>query len=223
MPENNKTQPPAVDYANSNRLKAGKVRPAETETTALTKPEARTEIVTTEPKAENQLTGFFKATLKDAIQNSIKTVIDPMIRNFIDATISSITNSLLWGGDSRGRYGTGRTDYKQISTGGVPWRERGGNAALDYQDKVRQDYEKLSVNTLQEANKIMGALYRTLRMNGQVTLANYYELFGESTTFTDEYYGWTQLPEAAVYAKGGPDGYHIIMPPLRKLVSELRR
>ena len=197
------------DYSNSNRSKM-----EQKQNTGIPAPSFT-------PKGEitEQRDGFFKATLKQAVDHAVKTVIDPMIRNFVYTTGLSILNTLLWNGGKGSPPSidltTGKTPYNLISTATAVAISQ--KPQLSKEDRVWQKYEKLHVDTLDKANAIMSKLYRTFRQKGQVTLAQYYEAFGEPYAFTDESFGWTSLPQDKMYAQQFSDGYHVIMPKLEGL------
>ena len=204
-------QPPK-DYSNSNRSKMA----------SLGKPTSGPPAASRPPQRETTNDGgFFKATLKQAIDHAITTVIDPMVRNFVYSTGMSILNTLLWNG-GKGSPGVpffdGKIPYNQISTSII-----GGQASVQkqpqmtQQDRVWQNYQKLHVDTLDKANAIMSKLYRMFMRQGQVTLAQYYDAFGEQYGFEDENWGWTTLPKEQMYAQQFSDGYHVIMPKLVRL------
>lgn len=205
-------QPPK-DYSNSNRSKMA----------SLGKPTSGPPAASRQPQREVMSNdgGFFKATLKQAIDHAITTVIDPMVRNFVYSTGMSILNTLLWNG-GKGSPGVpffdGKIPYNQISTSII-----GGQTSVQkqpqmtQQDRVWQNYQKLHVDTLDKANAIMSKLYRMFMRQGQVTLAQYYDAFGERYGFEDENWGWTTLPKEQMYAQQFSDGYHVIMPKLVRL------
>lgn len=144
-----------------------------------------------------------------------------MIRNFVYSTGMSILNTLLWRGGKGAPgipSGAGMTPYNLISTSAITGPSSGKQSQLTQQDRVWQRYEKLHVNTLDEAHAIMSKLYREYMRKGQVTLAFYYEAFGEKYDFTNETWGWTSLPKDRMYAQQFADGYHVIMPKLEGLV-----
>ena len=215
VPYNNvsgQAQPPK-DYSNSNRQKMA----------ALGKPAAGPPSTGYSPKGQitDKSEGFFKATLKEAVDHAITTVVDPMIRNFLYSTGMSMLNTLLWNG-GKGAPGvpflSNQTPYNRISTpalgSGQPAQRQ---PQMTEQDRVWQNYEKLHVDTLDKAEYIMSRLYRAYRVKGQVTLAYYYEAFGEKYAFEDENWGWTSLPKDRMYAQQFSDGYHVIMPKLERL------
>ena len=198
-------QPPK-DYSNSNRSKMKD----------FGKPVAGPpkEQIATPGKTD----GFFKATLKQAVDHAIKTVVDPMVRNFLYSTGMSVLNTMLWNGGKGSPglpSGIGMTPYNLISTPPATQQQR--QPQLTQQDRVWQNYEKLHTETLEKAHAIMSRLYRTFMRQGQVKLADYYEAFGEKYAFEDENWGWTSLPKDRMYAQQFADGYHVIMPRLERL------
>lgn len=198
-------QQPPKDYSNSHRSKMQAPAPPAPGHPPQGQIEVRGE-------------GFFKATLKEAVDHAISTVIDPMIRNFLYSTGMSILNTMLWrGGKGSPGYPTGigaQTPYNLISTPAAGPKQ----PQLTQEDRVWQRYEKLHVPTLDEAHAIMSRLYRAFVRRGRVTLAEYYEAFGEKYDFANETWGWTSLPKDRMYAQQFSDGYHVIMPNLEKLI-----
>ena len=204
---------PAKDYSNSNRSKM----------MAAGKPVSGPPTTSRAPQGEisvGQSEGFFKATLKQAVDHAIKTVIDPMVRNFVYTTGMSILNTLLWNGGKGSPglpTGVGMTPYNLISTP-IGQGQTQKQSQLTHEDRVWQRYEKLHVDSLDEANAIMSRLYRIYMRKGQVTLAEYYDAFGERYEFPNEGWGWTGLPKDQMYTQQFADGYHVIMPKLEKLI-----
>lgn len=213
VPYNNaggQSQPPK-DYSNSNRSKMANLGKPVSGPPSAGKP-AQGEIITAKTD------GFFKATLKQAVDHAVKTVVDPMIRNFLYSTGMSVLNTLLWNGGKGSPSlptGIGMTPYNLISTPSVGQQQK--QPQLTQQDRVWQNYEKLHTETLEKAQAIMSRLYRTFMRQGQVKLADYYEAFGEKYAFEDENWGWTSLPKDRMYAQQFADGYHVIMPRLERL------
>ena len=200
------------DYSNSNRSKMGNAGKQASQLPSTVRTE-RAELTTGD--------GFFKATLKQAVDHAIKTVIDPMIRNFVYSTGMSILNTLLWNGGKGSPSiptGPGMTPYNLISTStSVAMSPKEHKPQLSKDDRVWQRFDKCHVDTLEQAQRIMSRLYRKFRAQGQVTLADYYEAFMEKIDIEDENWGWTSLPQDKMGTVQYADGYHIFMPKLERL------
>ena len=70
--------------------------------------------------------------------------------------------------------------------------------------------------TTYEAFTILDAMTQHCKMYGQVTLADYYKLIGQTPTNVDDNYGWTDLSGATI-DKIESGGYTIHMPLAKKL------
>lgn len=208
---------PQTDYSNSHRSHQ---RPPEYGPSKAGPP--GTDLIESKPD------GFFKATLKQAASSVYHEVIDPSVRNFLDNTLTSMLKTMIWGENAR-KYLTftpGQTPYRDISTGKVVQPQPVAETQqyrLSPVDKSWQRFYRCHTPTREQARAIMSRMYKTLRSEGQVTLAQYYQAFGYPYDFTDEEWGWTSLPEGRMYADECSDGYHVMMPHLEKLDSEIRR
>jgi hypothetical protein len=214
---------PPKDYTNSHRsqreFRIGKqAQPAP--------PPAQPQTVETEKD------GFFKSTLKDAFKSAVNTVVDPAIRGFlwnIWGTFTNVAGTMIWGQNANRLYGGGQTPYREISTGitsvlpvGSPALPS-GQRVMTREARSNQEYLRCSKPTQEGVYAVMSKLYRALRNNGKVTLANYYEAFGEKYDFNDEAFGWTAIPENTMFAQYYDGGYHVRMPKLEVLDSDIRR
>ena len=70
--------------------------------------------------------------------------------------------------------------------------------------------------TRYEAATILNAMTQHCITYGQVTLADYYKLIGQTPTNVDDNYGWTDLSGATI-SEIGSGGYTIHMPVAKKL------
>ena len=155
-------------------------------------------------------------------------MVDPAVRNFLDNTIVSMVKTMIWGENARKyfTYNTGQTPYREISTGRVmqPQALPEGQRRLSFDDKSWQKYYRCRAATRERAWEIMRKMYTTMRLKGQVTLAEYYQAFGYPFDITDEEWGWTSLPDGRMYTEKDSEGYyHVMMPKLEVLESEIRR
>ena len=217
--------PPQVDYSNSHRSRR-----------ELPDPPNRSLPGTPIAADDGRTDGFFKATLKQAVKTAVNDVIDPAARNFFFNTIVSMAQTLAYGENARRVMPpvlNGQTPYRQISSGQssqAPAALPPARMQLSTDDRRWQQFEKCHTPTdmddeeaKQCAFRIMRKMLETLRLKGRVTLADYYHAFGYRSEFVDEGWGWTEIPKEQMYTMRYPDGYHVFMPKLEELDSELRR
>lgn len=160
---------------------------------------------------------FFKMTLEAAIKKAFRTVVIPTAKRFIDDVFEDTKNSLLYG-DERPTVLTAssHTPYRDISTKAsrlsAPFKEA---PRMTRDDHIYQRYDKCRVATEDKAIRILNEMYQELRSKNKITLAFYYQKFGESYDFTDENWGWRTM--AGADSEQMSDGYRIIMPKLEEL------
>ncbi len=163
---------------------------------------------------------FFRMTLKAAFKKAFRTVVIPTAKRFIDDVFEDTKNSLLYGDDrptvlSSSTTAT-HTPYSKISTQAsrlnAPYREA---PKLTKEDHAFQRYDKCRVLTEDKAFQILNKMYEKLRREGKITLAFYYQQFGETYDFTDENWGWRSM--AGADCEQTDTGYRIIMPKIEEL------
>ena len=99
-----------------------------------------------------------------------------------------------------------KRDYPLRKSGKYPWGEH-----------TNQRKDK-AFTTTYEAFTILDAMTQHCKMYGQVTLADYYKLIGQTPTNVDDDYGWTDLSGATI-DKIESGGYTIHMP-VAKLLNK---
>ena len=99
-----------------------------------------------------------------------------------------------------------RRDYTKPlrKSGKYPWGEH-----------TNQRKDK-AFTTRYEAATILNKMTQHCNTYGQVTLADYYKLIGQTPTNVDDNYGWTDLSGATI-SEIGSGGYTIHMPVAKKL------
>ena len=99
-----------------------------------------------------------------------------------------------------------RRDYTKPlrKSGKYPWGEH-----------TNQRKDK-AFTTRYEAATILNAMTQHCNTYGQVTLADYYKLIGQTPTNVDDNYGWTDLSGATI-SEIASGGYTIHMPVAKKL------
>jgi hypothetical protein len=128
-------------------------------------------------------------------------VIVPNIKDLIYDVVNMGVERRLYGegarprrghyGGSRGR-GASHTPYDRISRG------RDDRPQLSRQARARHDFGEIVIDSRAEAMEVLDSMYDLLEKYEQVTVGNLLELVGESSNYTDERYGWTDLQGSGV-------------------------
>lgn len=152
-------------------------------------------------------------------------IVVPAIKNIVVDSITSGIQMAIFGED-RGGHGAPRRSggYSQ----GSQYRQQ-VNYARNYQTASERTAEPRRVRgrgvpeeyiiaTRDEAIDVLATLRDSIDNYGQVALADYLDMIGADTTYTDETQGWTDLSRARVQAVRG--GFMIVFPQMVRL--ELR-
>ena len=117
---------------------------------------------------------------------------------------------------SRGR-SRGRTDYQRYSR---PYddrppfppadRRRDRGREPDRRARSNHDFDDILLATRVEAETVIERLYDVLEQYGSVSVADLYEMVGITARFTDDKWGWYELPGASVRRTSA--GYLIDIP-----------
>lgn len=121
---------------------------------------------------------------------------------------------------SRGRSRGGRTDYQRYSRAyddRPPFppadrrRDHGRTATpSDRRARSNHEFDDILLATRAEAEIVIERLYDVLEQYGSVSVTDLYELVGITARFTDDKWGWYELPGAGV--RRTRDGYLLDIP-----------
>lgn len=142
-------------------------------------------------------TAFFGEDVVDVKSYILFDVIIPGIKNVLFSTITDGFSMLFWqdvrrGGDPRdGRYGS-RVSYDRY------YRDK-----RDYQNpRNRQSstpqWSEIILESRAEAQHVLNTMVDYIEQYGQVRVSDLYDMVGITDSFTDNYWGWTNLSRADV-------------------------
>lgn len=147
-------------------------------------------------------------------------IIKPAIKNIIVDAVTSGINMIMYGekgGPVRGRHGSVSrpgghrpiTNYNTISRNDHAPSER-----LVARPIGRQGVDDYKIVDRQDASEILVALTEAADMYDSVSVADYYDMIGVESKFTDNNYGWTidSITRATIVPVRG--GYIIKFPPV---------
>ena len=208
---------------NSNKYKneqIAKANPSEaTETAAVPAKKAEKVVQESVTKRKRSLTKRFIDIFIDEDVGDVKSyliydVLVPAIKENVADMINSAVGLLLFGDAGRRAYrrggnnGTGsKVNYNGMFNGG----QRSDRQARVGRAQAAHDFEDIIFETRGDAELVLDGMLELLGDYKQVSVADFYDLAGVSTEFTDNKYGWTNLCSARVM--GSPrNGYTLSLP-----------
>lgn len=160
---------------------------------------------------------FIDEDVGDVKTYLIYDVLVPAVKENIAELINSAVSMLFFGEASRRvvrrQGGTGsKVNYNGMFNGG----QRTERLPLGNRSRIAHDFEDIAFESRGEAEMVLDGMMEILNDYKQVSVADFYDLAGVSTEFTDNKYGWTDLRGCRV--TGSPSrGYTIQLPKCMQL------
>lgn len=138
-------------------------------------------------------------------------VLVPAAKDMMSDAVSQGIDRMLYG-ESRGPSGRSRSgsrpgyvNYNRMSSDPRGRdRDRDSRPSLSRRARANHDFNEIILPTRAEADEVIDRLFDLVSQYDTATVADLYELVGQSGNFTDEKYGWTDLRGAnARRARGG--------------------
>lgn len=156
---------------------------------------------------------FLSEDVGDVKQYLIYDVLIPAIKENIADAINGAIGMLFFGEATRRPRRSNSSpigskfNYNAVSTPGT--RERMPNYS---RSRIAHNFDDIIFETRNEAELVLDGMVEILNSEyKQVTVADFYDLAGRTTTFTDNKYGWTDLRGARVVGSASR-GYYIDLP-----------
>lgn len=139
-------------------------------------------------------------------------VLVPAAKDMIADAVSQGIEKMLFG-ESRGRSrgasvaGAAYTSYNRIST-----QAKASGAKRDMSPRARaaHNFYEIILDTRGEAQEVLDSLFTLISDYDVATVADLYEMVGQTGTFTDEKWGWVDMRGASVTRI--KDGYLLNLP-----------
>ena len=165
--------------------------------------------------AERLVVGLIgNAEQEGALKYIGKEIIMPSVKDLSYNAIQSLASSLLYGQDGQPprtnsystRPASQRTNYQGA------YGSRPQTAPTAKPKSVRQDVDDYILETRQDAVMVLESLIDQCERYGSVSIADYYDLVGVDSTYTQGKYGWSDLSRARVITNR--HGFTIAFPPV---------
>ena len=154
------------------------------------------------------LSTFIHEDKESVMEYAIMDVVVPKLK---EAALDVVNGalSMLFYGEAR----NGRVNYNKTTTSSASFRTQ---ERRDYHgESNRSDSDGIILESRADAIAVLNQLRDLITDYDRATVADYYDLVGMSSKFTDNNFGWTNLDSA--YISNVRGGYTIILPKARAL------
>lgn len=158
-------------------------------------------------------------TLESAREKTISDIIIPGVKTLIFDSITDMLDVMLFSGSERAPRGSRRrsegrrgsqTSYSRF----YDEKGRRSDSRASYRE-IGNEPDDIILDTRREAQDVLEELDYIIHKYGQASIADFYDIVGVTSSFTDNKYGWTSIRDAGV--KPVRDGFLIILPRTRVL------
>lgn len=141
-------------------------------------------------------------------------VLVPAMKDMVaDATTQAVERAV-FGEARRGPRGwrqgnsspIGHVRYDGYSRGGssAPWRSGPPQREMSQQSRARHNFDEIILDSRGEAEEVLDMLFEIVKEYGVASVADLYAMVGITSAYTDQKYGWSNLPGASVqHIRGG--------------------
>ena len=160
-------------------------------------------------KKNNFASAIISEDAKSVKNYVLMDVLVPAFKKLISDIVTDGIDIILYGGTNKGKK-RGNIDYVSYNkfAGGGRDDNRDFNA---YKARTGYSYDDIKLESRGEAEAVLRHMGDLIETYGVVSVADLYDLVGESHNYTDNKYGWTNLRNAEpVRARGG--GYLLSLP-----------
>lgn len=157
-------------------------------------------------------------TIESARERTLADIVVPGVKTLIFDTGTEILDLMLFGGTGEAVRGSrrrsegrrdSRTSYSRY------YDEKGRKSSRESYRDLPNDPDDIIMDTRREAQDVLEELDYMIRKYGQASIADFYDIVGVTSEFTDNKYGWTSIRDAGI--KPVRDGFMIILPRTRVL------
>lgn len=153
-------------------------------------------------------------SVENAKQEAFGKIIVPGFKSLIFDTFTEVLSIILF---SDGRDGGYRPRSGGISRRGDRTSYRDYYDRKDNRDSGRRDTrdipfdpDDIVVDTRAEAHMVLDEMDHIIQKYGQASVADFYDVVGVTSDWTDNRYGWTNIRNASI--KPVRDGFMLVMP-----------
>lgn len=167
-----------------------------------------------------RFTSLFIAGDSDSVMQYVfMEVLLPGARDMVADAVTQYAERMIFGGPRSaprrgagagrvvGSGGPGYTSYNRFSQKPSLENPRAGISA---QDRATHNFDRIVLDNRYEADEVIDRLFDLISRYEQATVSEFYELVGETGSFTDQKWGWRDIRGAEV--KRVRTGYLLVLP-----------
>lgn len=154
---------------------------------------------------------FFGGDSKTVATYVLWDVLIPAVKNTITEMVKTGVEMLLFGDSTpsdRLRRDRGRTIVNYGGFSRPSFERRGVQEPL--RNRARHKFDDIVIETRGEAEEVLSSLVDQIETYDVATVADFYDLVGITSDFTDHKWGWDNLSTAVI--ERVRDGYILVMP-----------
>ena len=164
---------------------------------------------TAKVKKKSEAKKFADVFITEDIENVksyiLMDVLVPAVKKAISDVVTNGIDMILYGESGRTKKSSAsKASYRNYYDRGK--NDRGNSSGM----RRAYDYDDIILDDRGEAEDVLERMYELIDTYDNVSVADYYDLLGVSSDYTDNKYGWTELPNSSVVRV--KDGYKIRLP-----------
>ena len=140
----------------------------------------------------------------------VSEVIVPTLKNTIWDAFTNTLDIVLFGGTGRGKRNGAGSSRSASYVSYNKYSDNRGGRSYDEPRRSKYDFSSITFNNKQDAEEVLRQMDAIMDEYKLVTVADLYDLIGETGEYTDSKYGWQNIRNTQVVR--GRDGYYIQLP-----------
>ena len=162
-------------------------------------------------KKKNEIRKFTDVFIAEDAHNVgsyiLNDVVVPAVKKLIVDMVTDGINMIFFNTTGRGGSGTNAsyTNYRSYSD-----TRRDDRRYSETRTRSGYSYDEIVFDTRRDADDVLSRMDELIDTYGMVSVADMYDLVGQSCNYTDNNYGWTSIRSAEVYR--ARDGWMIRLP-----------
>lgn len=143
----------------------------------------------------------------------VKDVLIPTIKNTIWDAFTNTLDMILYNGDGKGPKRNGPGSSRNGANNYVSYNKyssRDDRRNDNNNRRARYDFSYVTFDRERDAKDVLAQMDEIMEQYKLVRVADFYEMIGETPSFTDQKYGWNDIRNAKI--RSTRSGYYIDLP-----------